>query len=59
MTSEERAYDYYVTVEQPGSWNRGWQNGYEGEPFDDQDEPSEQAYSEGFKQGQREREVTP
>jgi hypothetical protein len=51
LADRERAYDHYVTVEQPGSWNRGYNAAYYGEPFDDEGEPSEKAYQDGWNQG--------
>jgi len=54
-----RAYDYYVTVEQPRSWadgyRDGWADGYrdgwEGTGFHDEGQPSEDAYRRGYDQG--------
>lgn len=56
MNAKDAAYDRYVTIERPGSWNRGYNAGFYGEPFDDEDEPSEQAYHEGYDQGRKEAE---
>ena len=57
LTNAERAYDHYVTVEQPGSWSEGYQDGYEGAPFDDRDRASELAYKQGYEQGRIEGEA--
>ena len=48
LTNAERAYDHYVTVEQPGSWNEGYRDRYAGAPFDDSNQASELAYKQGY-----------
>lgn len=54
LTPAERAYDRYVTVEQPGSWNEGFRDGFDGEPMNDTGQASEDAYCRGYDQGQYE-----
>lgn len=49
-----RAYDHYVTVEQPGSWNDGYYDGCSGSGKDPRGQASDTAYLEGYEAGRKE-----
>lgn len=55
------SYDYYITVQAPAAWDRGWKAGilepYLSEaPYCSFDEPAESYWQRGYEQGVIERE---